>query len=38
VLNALPGLHTMADLPVPAAILDDARRFLRDRLVEESRG
>jgi len=29
VLNAAPGLHTMADLPVPAAILGDARNFLR---------
>lgn len=27
VLNARPGLHTMADLPVPAAMLGDARRF-----------
>ena len=26
VLNAAPGLHCMADLPVPAAILGDARR------------
>jgi hypothetical protein len=26
VLNAVPGLHSMADLPVPAAILGDARR------------
>jgi 4-hydroxy-tetrahydrodipicolinate reductase len=26
VLNAAPGLHSMADLPVPAAILGDARR------------
>ena len=30
VLNAVPGLHTMADLPVPAAILGDARQLLRD--------
>jgi 4-hydroxy-tetrahydrodipicolinate reductase len=28
VLNASPGLHTMADLPVPAAMLGDARNFL----------
>ena len=28
VLNAAPGLHTMADLPVSAAMLADARRFL----------
>ena len=27
VLSAPPGLHSMADLPVPAAILGDARRF-----------
>jgi len=26
VLNAAPGLHSMADLPVPAAVLGDARR------------
>ena len=26
ILNAAPGLHTMADLPVPAALLGDARR------------
>ena len=29
VLNAAPGLHTMADLPVPAAMLGDARRLVR---------
>lgn len=29
VLNATPGLHTMADLPVPAAVLADAREFIR---------
>jgi len=28
VLNAAPGLHMMADLPVPAAILGDARKHL----------
>ncbi len=28
VLNATPGLHTMADLPVPAALLGDARRLI----------
>ncbi len=27
-LNAAPGLHTMADLPVPAAVLGDARQFI----------
>jgi 4-hydroxy-tetrahydrodipicolinate reductase len=31
VLAAEPGLHTMADLPVPAAILGDARRLVRRR-------
>ena len=31
VLNAKPGLHTMADLPVPAAMLADARRFIHRR-------
>jgi 4-hydroxy-tetrahydrodipicolinate reductase len=29
VLNAAPGLHTMIDLPVPAAMLGDVRRFVR---------
>ena len=29
VLNAEPGLHTMADLPVPSAMSADARRFVR---------
>jgi 4-hydroxy-tetrahydrodipicolinate reductase len=29
VLNAAPGLYSMADLPVPAAMLGDARQFLR---------
>jgi len=28
VLNAAPGLYSMADLPVPAAMLGDARRFV----------
>ena len=28
-LNAPPGLYCMADLPVPAAMLGDARRFLQ---------
>ncbi len=28
VLNAPPGLYSMADLPVPAALLGDARRFI----------
>jgi 4-hydroxy-tetrahydrodipicolinate reductase len=34
VLNAAPGLYTMADLPVPAAMLADARHFLPEELVE----
>jgi 2,4-diaminopentanoate dehydrogenase len=38
VLNAPPGLHTMADLPVPAAMLGDARRLVRDRFAEERHG
>ena len=28
VLNATPGLHNMADLPVPAAVLADVRKFI----------
>lgn len=31
VLNASPGLHNMADLPVPGALLGDARMLLNDR-------
>jgi len=38
VLNASPGLHTMADLPVPFAMLADARNFLRSGVNEESHG
>ncbi len=30
VLNAGPGLYSMADLPVPAAMLGDARQFVRN--------
>ncbi|MBP1687644.1 MAG: dihydrodipicolinate reductase [Deltaproteobacteria bacterium] len=30
VLSAAPGLHSMADLPVPAAVLGDVRRHLRE--------
>lgn len=30
-LSAAPGLHTMADLPVPAAWLGDVRNRVRDR-------
>jgi 4-hydroxy-tetrahydrodipicolinate reductase len=36
VLNAPPGLHTMANLPVPAAMLGDARRLIRKALQERS--
>jgi 4-hydroxy-tetrahydrodipicolinate reductase len=28
-LNASPGLYSMADLPVPAAMLGDARGFVQ---------
>lgn len=38
VLNADPGLHGMADLPAPAAMLGDARRLLRGRPRERSHG
>lgn len=38
VLNAPPGLHTMVDLPVPAAMLGDARSFIRSSLDGESHG
>ncbi len=38
VLNAAPGLHSMADLPVPAAMLADARRFVRTLPAESARG
>lgn len=37
-LNAAPGLHSMADLPVPAALLGDARRRIRPRLAEHRHG
>ncbi|MGD8932540.1 MAG: 2,4-diaminopentanoate dehydrogenase [Chromatiales bacterium] len=30
-LNAPPGLYSMADLPVPAALLGDARRLLKEQ-------
>lgn len=36
VLNAVPGLHTMADLPVSAAMLADARRFLPEGIKKGS--
>lgn len=32
VLNAAPGLHTMVDLPVPAALLGDARKLVHRKL------
>jgi 4-hydroxy-tetrahydrodipicolinate reductase len=38
VLNAQPGLHTMADLPVPAAILGDARAGIHHPFQEKPRG
>jgi 2,4-diaminopentanoate dehydrogenase len=38
VLNAPPGLHTMADLPVPAAMLGDARRLIHATPQERSHG
>ena len=38
VLNAAPGLHTMADLPVPSAMLGDARHFLSANRKEEIHG
>jgi 2,4-diaminopentanoate dehydrogenase len=38
VLNAQPGLHTMADLPVPAAMLGDARQLVRAPLQEKPHG
>jgi len=34
VLKAPPGLHSMADLPVPSAMLADARTFLPEELIE----
>lgn len=37
-LNARPGLHTMAELPVPAAILGDARDLVRDGRGEKRHG
>jgi 4-hydroxy-tetrahydrodipicolinate reductase len=30
VLNAPPGLYSMADLPAPAALLGDARRHIQE--------
>jgi 4-hydroxy-tetrahydrodipicolinate reductase len=37
-LNAAPGLYSMADLPVPSAIPGDARRCIRQRLAEHRYG
>ena len=34
VINAAPGLYNMAELPVPSAMLADARTFLREELIE----
>jgi 4-hydroxy-tetrahydrodipicolinate reductase len=38
VWNAAPGLHSMADLPVPAAMPGDARRSVPDAPREPTRG
>jgi len=38
VLSAAPGLHCMADLPVPAAMLADARRLVRGPHRDSSHG
>lgn len=35
-LNAASGLYSMADLPVPAAMLADVRHFLAEEMVEVS--
>jgi 4-hydroxy-tetrahydrodipicolinate reductase len=37
-LNAAPGLYSMADLPVPSAIPGDARRCIRQHLAEHRYG
>ncbi|WP_455220543.1 2,4-diaminopentanoate dehydrogenase [Kaarinaea lacus] len=34
VINAAPGLYSMTELPVPSAMLADARTFLREELIE----
>jgi 4-hydroxy-tetrahydrodipicolinate reductase len=36
VMNAAPGLKTMAELPVPAALLGDVRRLVKDQSWEGS--
>jgi 2,4-diaminopentanoate dehydrogenase len=38
VLSAPPGLHSMADLPVPAALLGDARQLVRTSRRESEHG
>jgi 4-hydroxy-tetrahydrodipicolinate reductase len=38
VLAAPPGLHSMADLPVPAAVLGDARQLVRTPLTSSVAG
>jgi 4-hydroxy-tetrahydrodipicolinate reductase len=38
VLKASPGLHTMLDMSVPAAMLGDARRFVSNPLQEKNHG
>ncbi|NOT54275.1 MAG: hypothetical protein HOP18_06685 [Deltaproteobacteria bacterium] len=38
VLHASPGLHTIADLPVPAALLGDVRMRVRPGFQEAHRG
>ena len=38
VLTASPGLHTMAELPVPAAMLGDARKLVGSYKQEEPHG
>jgi 4-hydroxy-tetrahydrodipicolinate reductase len=38
ILDAAPGLHTMADLPVPAAMLGDARSLIREAAGEPGHG
>jgi 4-hydroxy-tetrahydrodipicolinate reductase len=37
-LNTAPGLYSTADLPVPSAILGDARRRIRNRFAEHRHG
>jgi 4-hydroxy-tetrahydrodipicolinate reductase len=38
ILNATPGLHTMADLPVPAAMQGDVRTLIRRGFQEKHHG